>query len=180
MSVYFTSDLHIGHKNILKYRNRFNSMVEHDDFMVNKILSLNKRDLLYVVGDFIFDHAEYDSRIQQLQNAKCRIIFIPGNHDTLKLLKEPWLECREALVSYKGIWISHCPIHPQEIRSRVGNIHGHLHSALVMREQQVMEKQYTVTVPDLRYYNVNIEDNNYEFVKLEDIKKYFDYVKNHI
>lgn len=58
------------------------------------------------------------------------------------------------LFSYKNTWISHCPIHPQELRNRDGNIHGHLHNSIV---------------PDLRYFNVNLDVNGYDFVPLTKI-----------
>ena len=66
------------------------------------------------------------------------------------------MEIQLPLFSYKGIWLSHCPIHPLELRGREGNAHGHLH----------LEK-----LNDKRYFNVNIDVNNYEFVTFDKIKE---------
>ena len=56
--------------------------------------------------------------------------------------------------------MSHCPIHSDEMRNRIGNIHGHTHK---------------YSIDDERYYNVSLDVHNYKFVEfdmiLEKIKK---------
>jgi calcineurin-like phosphoesterase family protein len=164
--VYFTSDLHLQHKAIHKYRH-FKTTEENDEYFLQKIESLKKRDILYILGDFIFDGPKYDEYIQRIRKAKCRIKLIMGNHDSLLLYKEinqksqtpeGSIEIQLPFFSYKNFWISHCPIHPQEMRRRQGNIHGHLHNNVIQ---------------DDRYFNVSPERNNYEFVDFEKIKEYF-------
>ena len=73
--VYFTSDLHIHHKNICEYRTKFKTTEEHDNHWIDKILSLGKRDILYILGDFIFDTNEeiFNQTINKLDNIKCKI-----------------------------------------------------------------------------------------------------------
>jgi len=156
--VYFTSDLHISHKGIIKFRDRFKTAEEHDEYMFSKIEALSKRDILMVLGDFIFDSEDYDKVIERLSKVECRIKLVMGNHDSRELYKEDCVEMQLPLYSYKNMWISHCPIHPQEMRGRIGNCHGHLH----------LEK-----LDDPRYFNVNIDVNDYEFVKLDTIKEHF-------
>ena len=167
--VLLTSDLHLMHRNIPKYRPMFSTMEEHDEYMFSKLEQLNKRDLLFILGDFLFDGPHYAAYIERLKKLPCRIRLVMGNHDSLKLLQEPWIEHRNPLASYKGFWLSHYPIHPQEMRGRNGNIHGHLHSMAVTGYNYDIGQSYK----DPRYFNVNIEDNNYNFVKLETIKDYF-------
>lgn len=59
--VYFTSNLHLGHNTILKYRgDRFSSIEEHDEYILKNIQKLSKRDILYIIGDGIFDCDKYD------------------------------------------------------------------------------------------------------------------------
>jgi calcineurin-like phosphoesterase family protein len=151
---YFSSDFHLGHNVIVpKYRN-FKTQDEHDELLLEKMSKLNKRDILFVLGDFIFDSDRYDYYINNINKMACRIKVIMGNHDSLKLYKEPKLEVQLPLFSYKGIWLSHCPIHPREIRNRLGNIHGHLHGGII---------------DDPRYFNVNLDNNNFNFVNFEEI-----------
>lgn len=80
----FTSDLHFGHKNILKYTRRselFSSIKEHDEQMIeiwNNNVSDN--DEVYHVGDFAFisDYNKLASILGKLNGKKH---FIAGNHD---------------------------------------------------------------------------------------------------
>jgi len=156
--VYFTSDLNLGHKNICKYRTRFGNTEEHDEYMFEMLEAKGKNDLVFILGDFIFHGSHYDAYIKRLSKLPCRIKLILGNHDTLKLMQEDIFEHREPLSNYKCMWLSHCPIHPQEMRGRTGNVHGHLHSD---------------SIDSSFYFNVNVEDNNYELVPLDTIKEYF-------
>lgn len=153
--LYFSSDFHLGHKNILKYRTQFKTIEEHDNAILNLIERLTKRDVLIILGDFIFDSDNYDYYIERINKAQCRIKLVMGNHDSLKLYKEDRFEIQLPFFSYKNIWVSHCPIHPQEIRGRYGNVHGHLHGDYI---------------DDPRYFNVNLDNNNFKFVSSETIR----------
>ena len=145
-------------------------MEEHDKYMFSILEVLNKNDLVFILGDMLFDGPNYELYLERLRHLKCRIRFIMGNHDSLKLLKEGFLEHRAPLANYKGMWLSHCPIHPQEMRNRTGCVHGHLHSGRVLKDSI---NQFLDKVIDHRYFNVNIEDNNYQLVPLDTIKTYF-------
>lgn len=53
--VYFTSDWHLGHKAILKYRSEFSSVEEHNNlFVENFNKTVKKRDTVYFLGDICF------------------------------------------------------------------------------------------------------------------------------
>ena len=82
-----------------------------------------------------------------------------ANDCTLKLLLT-WS------FSYKSLWLSHAPIHPQEMRNRAGNVHGHLHEERVLLDSETGET-------DPEYFNVNLDVNNYQFVSLDTIKAHF-------
>lgn len=180
--VYFSSDFHLGHKNILKQRTQFKTIEEHDEAIFTELNKLSHKDILFIVGDFLFESEKYNYYIQRIKEVKCKIKLIMGNHDDRKLYNEKLdnLEIQLPLFSYKNIWISHCPIHTQEIRNRYGNIHGHLHSSVV--EQEVSSLVYNDfddqeieydNVTDERYFNVNLDNNNFKFVSLDVIKKHF-------
>ena len=158
MQTYFTSDLHLLHKNIPKYRSIINSAQENDEFMLHKLSLLGKRDLLWVLGDFIFDSPDYNKIVSQIKSMPFQLKLVMGNHDSRQLYRSFTEQIQLPLISYKNKWISHCPVHPDEMRFRDGNIHGHLHSG---------------TLNDERYFNVNIDVNNFEFVPLELINQHF-------
>ena len=151
---YFSSDLHFNHNIIVPKYRKFSSQEEHDNIILDKIAKLKKREILTLLGDTIFDGPRYQWYIDQLNKMACRIQLVFGNHDSLKLYKEPKFEIQLPLYSYKNLWVSHCPIHPSELRNRDGNIHGHLH---------------TKDLDDPRYINVCIDYNNYNFVHFDEI-----------
>lgn len=160
MQKLFTSDLHLGHKSIVKYRDIFSTMEEHDNFIINKILELPKRTVLTILGDFLFDGPHFESYIERLSKKKCRIEVVMGNHDSLLLYSIPKeiIEMQLPFYSYKNMWVSHCPINNSEMRNRTANIHGHLHKEVI---------------DDNRYFNVNLDVNDYDFVPFETIRNRF-------
>jgi len=165
---YMTSDLHLGHKSICKYRTKFTTVEEHDEYILQEMEKLGKRDILFVLGDFLFDGDHYDEYIKRIRKMKVRIKLVMGNHDSLRLYEEinqkpqspdGSIEIQLPLFSYKNHWLSHVPIHPGELRGRAGNIHGHMHLE---------------TLDDPNYFNVNLDVNDYKFVPFEDIKNKFE------
>ena len=79
--IFFTSDLHFGHKNILAYDNRpFNTIEEHDEALIkNWNGKVGDEDHVYILGDFSFYNANKSCEIlDQLKGHKHLII---GNHD---------------------------------------------------------------------------------------------------
>lgn len=161
MRIFNTADLHFGHKSILKYRTQFSSIEEHDNLILDKFSKLNKNDIVIVHGDFIFKSPQYDYYIEKLSRMSCRIKVILGNHDSVQLYKEtriPKMEICLPLYTYKDFWLSHCPIHPNEMRSRIGNIHGHTHY-YSMKEKE--------------YYCVSLDINEFNFIEFDKIKEHF-------
>ena len=157
MNVLFTSDLHLGHKSIHQYRNFFESADHHDRYVLLQLSQLSKRTILYVLGDFLFDGPHLQTYLEAIAKMPLTIKLVPGNHDSKSLYTQTIasnISIELPLFSYKSAWISHCPIHPHEMRNRLGNIHGHLHHE---------------TLPDTRYFNVNLDVNDFQFVPLDNI-----------
>lgn len=168
---YYSSDFHLGHKSICKYRPQFNTPEEHDECILQMMEKLTKRDILYVLGDFLFEGPKYKEYLERIKKMPVRIKLIMGNHDAIDLYADcigSNIEIQLPLFSWKNIWISHCPIHPQEIRGRLGNLHGHLHGSVV---RDISGES------DRRYFNVNLDNNNFKFVHLDTIKQYFNILK---
>ncbi len=164
---YFSSDFHLLHKVITKYRPQFSSAKEHDEYILEMMSKLGKRDILHILGDFIFDAPEYESYLEAIGKMPLRIKLVLGNHDSKRLYqaRPKNIELQLPLYSYKNLWISHCPIHPDEIRGRLGNVCGHLHGTAI--------KHFDGT-DDERYFNVNLDNNDFKFVPFETIQKHFD------
>ena len=161
MANYFSSDWHLGHKVITKYRPQFKTIEEHDEAIFVELAKLNKRDILYILGDFLFDCENFEKYLERISIYPCRIKLVLGNHDSLKIYSQTVaknIELQLPLFSMKNFWISHCPVHSQELRGRIANCHGHFHHA---------------ELDDPRYFDVGLDKNNFKFVDFEDIKNIF-------
>lgn len=158
MSVWFTSDLHLGHRKMAELR-EYPTLAEHDWDIIEKLNEyVGKKDKLFVLGDIAFS----PKAIGLLGALRVRNVdFVLGNHD--KMDTAVYLKYARRVggaVNYKGFWLTHIPVHPQEIR-RLGNIHGHIHA-----------KGTTETLPGL-YYCVNVDLHDMRPVNLETIQKAF-------
>lgn len=81
-NVFFTSDFHLGHHNIIRYCNRpFSSAAEMDDIIIQNLnYKVKKGDLLYFLGDFCL--GRHEQVVAYRRRINCHnIIFIRGNHD---------------------------------------------------------------------------------------------------
>lgn len=139
--VAFISDLHLGHDNILNWSpsRHGNNIHDHDRWIIEQWNSvIRKRDTVYLLGDVAFSR-EALAQCAQLNGNKNVIL---GNHDKydIELYQQYFTVCR-GIMKYKGFWLSHAPIHPDELRG-CRNIHGHVHNK---------------TIPDNRYINVCVE-----------------------
>ena len=76
MSVYFTSDLHLGHK-LASEKRGFNSIREHNDAVIASLSRLNKRDMLWVLGDVAMN----ELGLAKISSLRCRLKLVMGNHD---------------------------------------------------------------------------------------------------
>ena len=102
--------------------------------------------------------------LDRLQGRKIAIL---GNHDLPKHSKEllKHVDYIGGLMKYKGIFLSHCPVHPMELDYRVSrNIHSHLHekSIMIMNENGDLIK-------DDRYHCVSVEQVDFKPVSLSDL-----------
>lgn len=79
--IWFTSDLHFGHKNVIPYCNRpFSSVEEMDTELIRRWnVLVAEEDVVYVLGDFSFYRATRTTEI--LSQLKGKKILIRGNHD---------------------------------------------------------------------------------------------------
>lgn len=123
MNTYFISDLHFGHENILKFeRTQFQTIEEHDDFIIEKINKTVKlTDTLYILGDI--------GNAEKIRFINGRKILVLGNHD--RKCDNEYLtyfaEVHDRPVYYsRRIVLSHEPI---KVNDSVLNIHGHIHGA---------------------------------------------------
>ena len=88
--IYFSSDWHLGHKNVIKYDNRpFDTVESMNETIINNYNNIvNDEDDFYFLGDFSFDQKRTEEFLSRL---KGNLHFIKGNHDyrdTIDLYKQ--------------------------------------------------------------------------------------------
>ena len=166
---FFTSDLHFGHTNILKYENRpFKNTDEMDKALIknwNKVV--DKNDEVYILGDFSF-HRDEEKTLKILQQLNGRKYLICGNHDNSIFTSHRvraqfvWLRPYYKLkVNGIDVVLFHYPIQVWDCRHH-GAIHlyGHIHSNLGNHAMQY-------EIPNS--YNVGVDVNNYTPISFEEI-----------
>ncbi len=159
-TVRFIADLHLGHANMAKRRG-FSSVEEHDEYIIKKWNSVVvKRDLTYILGDVTMESAKSYPLLDKLNGRK---IVVGGNHDkpthTKELLKH--VDSIAGMVQYKGIFLTHCPVHPREMEYRIKhNIHGHIHENYVEYTFRFFGIKILSRI-DRRYHCVSCEHVDY-------------------
>lgn len=81
-NIFFTSDHHFGHENIIKFCNRpFSNTQEMDQVMIKRWNEkIKKRDTVYHLGDFGLTYKENLKTILDQLNGKIHLIV--GNHES--------------------------------------------------------------------------------------------------
>jgi calcineurin-like phosphoesterase family protein len=133
-NVFFTSDLHLGHENILTHCSKtriFKSIEEHDNYIIENWNNLiPRKSLTYIIGDFAFkNHRKYFHRL----NGKK--ILIKGNHDEMgqedyRLFSEVHnLLTRK--FNHRLITMCHYCLHSwQGMMHNALHLHGHSHGRI--------------------------------------------------
>jgi len=133
MSVFFISDLHLGHDSVLKWRFKedgsvYDSVEEHDELLIdNWNHTVGKRDVVWVLGDVAFNDRGLRS-LSRLVGIKHLVL---GNHDRyLRTNHIKTFNKISGMVAYKNKYVlTHAPLHPRSVRPRFEyNIHGHTHA----------------------------------------------------
>lgn len=155
---WFTSDLHLGHKNIIKYCNRpFHNLHEMNKTIIdNWNKKVSSGDTVYVVGDFAFMGVSAMSiYMNELRGDK---ILILGNHDGSASrskragFKEVYKDFQITICNIP-ILVCHYPYFskdvsgfPEEEKDRLSKrpddngrwlIHGHVHQLWKIKDRQI-------------------------------------------
>lgn len=176
MSVYFIGCPHFGHKAIAKYR----PWVENSNDNTIKIsndwrLRIKKKDIVMVLGDAAFD----DEGIDVIGNLPGRKILIKGNHDDMVSTAKQMEVFEEihGMLKYKAMWLTHCPIHPDELRGKP-NLHAHVHVKSIKKrglfKSEQLDRRYLNACVDTVYPGL-ITGRPYAsfLLSLDEVKTYF-------
>ena len=163
MKTFFTSDLHLGHNNIIKYCNRPFKSLEHMNMELIRRWNerIKKEDFVYHIGDFCFRNTSNRGEgiknkaqewIDQLNGNK---IFHKGNHDGNNSLKTKMHNC---VINYGNIdyFLTHKPIHYNN--KYPINLVGHVHEKWKIRKTEDNILLVNVGVDVWNFYPVTMEE----------------------
>ena len=185
--IWFTSDIHAFHKNILKHcpeRQKIcgakdeNDVEAWDKWMIEKWNStISKKDMVYILGDFAFGSPENVRKLLDKLHGKKFLIL--GNHDkSSEHLDNYFVQItQQKLVTFKKsnfdfldedfqVFMCHYPMVTWASKHYgVINTHGHCHGRL---------DDYNEASTDLRV-DVGIDGKlaNFNFITLEQLYRYF-------
>lgn len=167
--VWFCSDWHLQHKNIIRLSNRpFGSIEQHDDTIINNYNKVVKReDDVYFLGDLAWNQS-YENYKSIFKRLKGNITFVLGNHDN----KQHLIRCQKdglitSVVESKIINIGKDTIHLTHypllewfnFHHNGYHLHGHTHG----------------NIPDYcKSTDVSPEVWEYSPVSWTELKKYID------
>lgn len=124
--IWFTSDPHFAHRNVIQYCNRpwENTKLMDESLIENWNKCVRKKDHIYVLGDFAFAGKEYTKSIlSRLNGFK---ILVKGNHDKdaktmLELGFDKVVENERVRIGNVDVLLSHFPYHPVKQHITFGN-----------------------------------------------------------
>lgn len=132
--IYFTSDTHFGHKNIIRFCDRpFSSVEEMDEALVSNWNNrVKSNDTVYILGDMFFRSVNAESILKRLKGKKR---LIKGNHDGSWMTKfdytkyfvsiDNFLETMDGIHSFT---LCHYPMLTWKHPNKSFMIHGHIHN----------------------------------------------------
>ena len=149
-NIFFVSDFHVSHKNILTYDKRpFADLNEmHTTLIKNWNEVVGDEYIVYYLGDLSLGRCETVKWF--VHQLKGKIVYVMGNHDTIKdiaklgrferiheygteiYIKDDDLKSARGSHGYQQIVMSHYPIFSWN-RAHYGSwhLHGHCHGSLV-------------------------------------------------
>ena len=176
--IYFISDTHFNHKNIIKYCNRpFENIDEMNKVLIeNWNNTVTDFDTIFHLGDVaLTSESEMRELIPKLKGKK---ILVKGNHDKKSneffrnvgfgiIPENPLKLNKEKLI------LSHKPLKDTEIPDGYVNVHGHIHNNPLHKinpetnEMEYPEELYS----DKLHFNVSVDVIDFKPISLEELLK---------
>lgn len=169
MTVYFTSDLHLGHSAILEMTHR--PFEDIDQMNARLIRSINERvstaDTLWILGDISYRLNREDAS-KLIRKINCRDIrLVKGNHDKewdgYGLFREI-CDYKELKLDNRRVILSHYPFAVWNGMHREAvHLHGHMHN----------KRDYNIynAMNERRIWDVGVDANGYQPISWEEISE---------
>jgi calcineurin-like phosphoesterase family protein len=174
-NIWFTSDCHFSHANVIKYDKRpFTSAQEMDETMIERWNEeVKDTDVVFYLGDLSFDR-DFGRTQAIAKQLKGKIHFILGNHDDDRVIKKLGVfetvndyinlsvKDLENPRKYQDIMMFHYPILSwDKVHHGAWHLHGHCHQNLIPHEP----KYYEGKVLDMGCNGWDYRPINYKEIK---------------
>lgn len=175
---FFAADLHLGHSKVVGTRG-FACEEEHDRAIIERWnQTVTPKDRVYVLGDLVMNRR----CLEQLKALNGKLEPVLGNHDTWRLDEYAALGIKRVhgAKEWKGLILTHVPVHSSQLRRFRGNVHGHLHEKVVHRarkKQQTGGVVWNGQEQDPRYLCVSLERTDLRPIDAESVLAHFDGIK---
>ena len=188
--VFFTSDNHYFHYNIISSCNRpFKDENEMNESLINNWnFVVDEESVVFCLGDFAWGGYNKWKDIRSRLNGK--IILITGNHDNKNLTPTAKVELFEFVtqqmylrIEGRPVYLNHYPFLTyagiyREPQDQVWALHGHIHlgpNSLEGRDIPRMKYLYPTQ------YDVGVDMNNYTPISWNEVKNKIEYqVENNL
>ena len=166
--LFFTSDLHFGHENVIRFNDRPFESAEHmnEQLIKNINSTVSVSDELYILGDFSYKISQEEA-IELAQKINCpQIHLIRGNHD--KRFENTHVfssisDYKEIKVEGLKIVLFHYPISSWNgAHHNSLHLHGHIHS-------EGNDYNMCSVLQGIRRWDVGVDANKYHPVSLDEI-----------
>lgn len=178
-NIFFTSDTHFYHKNIINFCKRpFKDLQEmHKEIIRMWNETVRPNDIVFILGDIIFGGAKaYEEILPQLNGKKYLIL---GNHDYKNFTTN---KCKyfEAVydkmfiaVNDQEIILNHEPLlcFGGQLNNRIWHLFGHVHTTkdLNLKGNCDVQRMFLMATPTM--YDVGMDFNYYKPISFADIKE---------
>ena len=179
VTIWFTSDLHFGHRNIIEYCNRpWNTVEEMDEALIHNWNSVvGKNDIVFDLGDFAFASNQRWRELISRLNGKHYLIL--GNHDVSRYPGDSIMDLFEEVehqmlldIDGRYVYLNHYPFLCyggawRNPNNAVYQLFGHIHSGPNSAGKDTDRLVHLF----LYQYDVGVDNNNYFPVSWNQIKE---------
>ena len=179
--IFFTSDTHFGHANIMKYCKRpFETVEEMDQAIIDNWNSVVRpEDIVFHLGDFGFCGSLRLREIVDQLNGK--IYLITGNHDR-KMLKDGTIKSFEFVgpelyitVNNQRIYLNHKPYlcfdgsYGRKDKTWTWQLFGHVHSGPLVGDSGLDINRLRMLFPT--QYDVGVDNNSFTPISFGEVEQ---------
>lgn len=174
MTIWFSADLHFGHKWMALTHRHWGSVYTHDNALMDEWNdTIGPHDEVYYLGDFSFASKQLTTDIWHRLNGHKHLVV--GNHDPKYVEQLPWVTVSHIKrVKYEGqsMWCCHYPMLTwPNAHHGTWHLHGHSHGNLRAPESTRIDVGYdaigkvAISVDEVRTI---LSQRTYDFIDHHD------------